>query len=436
VYESVELLIEQHLQRVCRSALQCRRSDVLFAILAGTETTVLCCVFMRGLCAVMALVVLGCSSTVVERGGTSAACQKGTNCKGGGSGVVHDSNGSGGGSSTGTDGGFQVGSGGARGVCGGQTFEPEPAPVDMYIMFGQSSSMADPIPSSNPSISWWQAAQQGVTDFVNDPRAAGLQVDLPVTAVGIQFFPLNGVAPQSCTADYKTPEVEIGLLPGNAKAVAGAILKHQPTAFTPTAPALQGAINHMKEWSPNHPGRAPVVVLVTNGFPTECDPQDIIDIASIAQNALNTVPSVRTFVVGFNLGPGGSNLDALAEAGGTGKPFLIDEGDIGAQFVDAMLSISNATRQCMFDVPTPPTGTTLDAGTLGVTYTPSATGVEAQVPKLNGLGDCDLNMGTGWFFDSPTAPSKILLCPGTCAKLAAGVAKVVTGCLPLAGITR
>src|SRR5205085_1586962 len=105
-------------------------------------------------------------------------------------------------------------------------------------------------------------------------------------------------------------------------------------------------INHMKEWGPAHPGRAPVVVLVTDGFPTECEPHDITDIAAIAQTAFNTDPKVRTFVVGFNLGPGGSNIAALAEAGGTGKPFLIDKGDIGAQFVDAMLSISSTTLQC------------------------------------------------------------------------------------------
>ena len=319
-------------------------------------------------------------------------------------------------------------------VCGGQAFKAEAVPVDMYVMFDQSSSMGDPIPNSNPMITWWQAAQAGVTGFVNDPRAAGSQPGQPAMAVGIQFFPLNGIAPQSCTADYKTPEVEVGLLPGNAAAVAGAIQKHQPTAFTPTAPALQGAINHMKEWAPNHVGRAPVVVFVTDGFPTECDPQDITDIATIAQNAFNTEPKVRTFVVGFNLGPGGSNLDALAEAGGTGKPFLIDKGDIGAQFVDAMLSISSTTLQCKFDLPPPPMGMALDINMVAVTYTPSATGVEAQVPKLMGLSDCEINKGNGWFFDSPTNPTKILVCPDTCAKFAAGVVKTSSACIPVSGV--
>jgi len=172
----------------------------------------------------------------------------------------------------------------------------------------------------------------------------------------------------------------------------------------------------------------------TDGFPTECDPQDITDIATIVQNAFNTEPKVRTFVVGFNLGPGGSNLDALAEAGGTGKPFLIDKGDIGAQFVNAMLSISSTTLQCKFDLPAPPMGMALDINQVAVTYTPSATSMEAQVPKLQGLSDCDINMGNGWFFDSPTNPTKILVCPGTCSKFAAGVVKTSSSCTPITGI--
>jgi uncharacterized protein YegL len=170
-------------------------------------------------------------------------------------------------------------------------------------------------------------------------------------------------------ANYKTPEVDIGLLPGNAAAVAAAIQMHSPTAFTPTAPALSGAIAHMKEWAPTHPGHEPVVVLVTDGFPTECDPLDITDIAQIASTGFNTDPKVRTFVIGFNLGPGGANLNELAAAGGTNKAFLIDGGDVGAQFVNTMLGISSTQLKCKFDLPTPPAGQTLDISRVAVSYT-------------------------------------------------------------------
>ncbi len=99
-----------------------------------------------------------------------------------------------------------------------------------------------------------------------------------------------------------------------------------------------------------------------------------------------------------------------------------------------MLSISSTTLQCKFDLPAPPMGMSLDINMVAVTYTPSATGVEAQVPKLQGLSDCDINKGNGWFFDSPTNPTKILVCPGTCSKFAAGVVKTSSACTPISGI--
>ena len=448
--------------------------------------------YMRGSHVVMGLLALACSSSVTGGRGERLGCAKDTDCKGnricsagqcvapddgGGTGGSNAAGGSGGsnrsggatstephvdagnGGSTGrdtggasagggsvigssgrvgaeTDGGADAGRNGAESVCDGVKYMAPPVPVDLYIMVDQSSSMADPVPGSSPLMTWWQEAQQGLTSFVNSPRAKGAQAGLPAATVGIQFFPLDGVAPQSCMASYATPEVELAPLPGNTAPIVAAIQKHQPTAFTPTAPALTGAIAHMKAWAPNHPGHAPVVVFVTDGFPTECDPQDIIEIATIAQKAYQTDPKVRTFVVGFNLGPGGSNLDAIAQEGGTGKARLINGGDIGSQFADALLDISNTTLQCKFDPPLPPAGVAFDPSRVAVTYTPSATMVETQIPKLGGLSDCDLNMGNGWFYDSPTKPAQILTCPATCAKFSAGVVKTAYGCAPVSGVPR
>lgn len=307
-------------------------------------------------------------------------------------------------------------------ICAGSATKQEAIPVDMYIMFDQSSSMGDPVPDG--SSTWWAAAQSAVTSFVNNNRAGGLNV-------GLQFFPLGGVAPASCTAAYDTPEVELGLLPANAAALTASIQKHSPTAFTPTAPALQGAINHMKAWGPAHAGRAPVVVFVTDGFPTECNPQQIPDIAALAKTAYETEPKIRTFVVGFNLGQAGQNLNQIAKAGGTNKAFLIDKGDIGAAFVNAMLSIATQPLNCALDIPKPMAANmVLDPDLVDVRYTPSATGVTEHVPKLNNLGECDAANGQGWYYDSPAMPTKILVCPGTCAGFAAGVVETINGCKP------
>jgi len=193
----------------------------------------------------------------------------------------------------------------------------------------------------------------------------------------------------------------------------------------------------MKAWAPAHPGRASVVVLVTDGFPTECPPKEITDIAAIAQTAFQSDPPIRTFVVGFNLGPGGENLKELAKAGGTDHPFLIDSGDIGQQFVDAMLSISSTTLQCDFDIPAAPKGMSFDPDLVKVEYTPNATKVPEEVVKVQNLGACAFNQNQGWYYDipPPAAPTKILVCPGTCTKFAAGTIDIRLGCAPIEGNT-
>jgi hypothetical protein len=383
---------------------------------------------MKGVHVVVGLLALSCSGTTLTSprkgaGGSRASTE---------SGGATDAQGSGG-SAGGSAGN---GTGGVSNACAAQSITTEPIPVDLYLMLDQSSSKSDPLPGSNPPKSRWEAAQMAVANFVNDPRADGTRPGYAPMSVGLQFFPLDGVAPGSCMADYKTPEVELALLPSNAAAIAAAIEKHQPTGFTPTAAALSGAIAHMKEWAPSHPSHAAVVVLVTAGFPTECEPQDITGIAQIARTAFATEPKVRTAVVGFNLGPGGANLDELAIAGGTNKAVLIDGGDVGSQFVDAMLGIPTRSPECRWDLPIPPMGQALDVSQVALTYTPDDTMVEAQLPKLSGLGDCALNMNNGWFYDSPTSPAQIELCPGTCGKLSTGVVRVFFASCRSTDITR
>jgi hypothetical protein len=317
--------------------------------------------------------------------------------------------------------------------CGGEAVAAEREPVDLYIMFDQSSSMAANIPGST-TVTWMQTAQKAIDDFVNDPGAAGM-------GVGIQYFPQVGAGATSENGDscdisvYQKPEVDIGLLPGAAGALSNSINAHQPTSFTPTGPAVSGAVARMKAWAPLHPGRAPIVVLVTDGYPTVCQPQQPTDIANnIVGPAFTTDPPVRTFVIGFEDGGGLSNLDTIAKAGGTGKAFRISGGDIGAQFKSALLGIASTPLSCDFDIPKPNDPTmTVDITKIAVDYTPNG-GQTAEVPKLQSQDDCALNGGDGWYYDSTVAPKKIIVCPGTCAKFSVGVVNTRIGCAPVEGL--
>ena len=377
-----------------------------------------------------------CSSSAEDKcdpstfGCQQAAQTGGVNGGGLGNGgdLIPSNGGLGGGGSTGTGGGLPQ-----EQVCKGVAYDPETLPVDILFMFDQSSSMSEAVPAPGTGT-WWTAAQQAVTSFVNSPSATDV-------GVGIQYFPLGGVAPKSCdVAAYSTPEVPVANLPGNAGAIAGSINSHPPTTFTPTGPALTGAIAHMKQWATNpaRAGRAPIVVLVTDGFPTECDPQQITDIATLAKNGFDTEPKVRTFVVGFNLGAGKENLNQIAKAGGTDQAFFINfdpanpTADIGQQFVATMLSITAAPLQCAFDIPKPAEGMVLDLKKIAVDFTPNQPPqLPEGLPYLNTAGDCILNGSKGFYYDNPQTPKQIVLCPGTCSKLAQGVLQTRLGCKPV-----
>ncbi len=337
-------------------------------------------------------------------------------------------------SSGGSSGSTGFGNGGADGggkVCKGQDFAAEALPVDMYIMFDQSSSMGTSYPGANPPTTWWAVAQQAVEGFVNNPQAAGI-------GVGIQYFPLGGVDPQSCPVSlYQTPDVPVALLPGNAAALTKSIQSHVPEAFTPTIPALTGAVNYMKTWGPAHAGRQPVVVLVTDGYPTECPAMpDITDVANVAKDAYNGDPKILTFVVGFADEGGLDNLDQIAAAGGTGKSFQITGGDLGSQFTNAMLSIATTPLSCSFDVPTSSDpANPISTDLVSVHFISAATKIDTEVPKVNGLGGCMLNNNVGWYFDDPSTPKKVLICPGTCSSFSAGSISIRYGCAPIVPIT-
>jgi len=97
--------------------------------------------------------------------------------------------------------------------------------------------------------------------------------------------------------------------------------------------------------------------------------------------------------------------------------------------VDAVLSFASTRfSSCSFEVPRPPEGVPFDPTQVEVTFTPSATMIEGQIPFIGSLHDCVLDGGQGWYFDSATSPTEIEVCPETCAKFAVGVVKVAYGC--------
>jgi hypothetical protein len=274
----------------------------------------------------------------------------------------------------------------------------------------------------------WEALRDAVQGFVEDPSAANVRM-------GLGFFSLTGTGNDDLdcdAADYAKPTVPIGLLSEIGDDLVSAIDNITPAGLTPTVPALQGAISYAEEWAAEHPDRATLVVLVTDGYPTQCSsaPEAI---ALAAKNGYESPQHIRTFVIGVG-DVARFNLDNYARSGGTRRAFLTDSGDITRTFVEALGNIRNRDLACEYQIPTPPEGMKLDQTKVQVVYTPSTTGTPEEVPSIDALGACANNVNGGWYYDSPDNPSKIIVCPCTCARLQAGKVDVRLGCKPRLGL--
>ncbi len=365
----------------------------------------------------------GATSVIGEVGGTGGQIG-GTGGAGTGGGV---STGGTGAVGTGGFGGGIIDSGGSTGgggpiindACASSDFTAEPDPIDMYIMFDHSTSMLMPPPGGGAPF--WDQVVPALEAFVDDPTNAGIRV-------GIQFFGLVTGGTDSCNpADYANPAVPIQDLPGVANAIKMSLAANRNTGqFTPTGPALDGALQFAKTHAAANPARRTVVVLVTDGLPTVCMPTSPSAIAPLAMTAATTAPEVLTFVVG--IGSATANLDTIARAGGTGSAFIIqDATNVAAEFAQAINSIATSNIPCDLEVPAPTDGGMTNPNQVNVTFTPSV-GAPTPFLRVTGIGDCGRAASNGWYYDDPISPSRIILCPETCTAIGAGTLNVVLGC--------
>lgn len=318
-----------------------------------------------------------------------------------------------------------AGAGGAAEACSGVSVEAEAVPVDLFIMMDRSQSMGFAVEGS--SMTRWEALRDAVESFALDPNAADIRA-------GIGFFSLSGVSDDNLDCDaanYAEPAVAIGSLAEVGPELVAAMDDITPAGLTPTVPALAGAIDYARAWATEHPERATLVVLVSDGFPTQC--QTAPDaISQAAKAGYESAQHIRTFVIGVG-DVAKFNLDNYARAGGTGKAFLTDAGDVTQSFVAALGNISNSRLACEYQIPEPPSGMKLDPKKVQVIYTPGA-GSSEEVPRVDSLGACAQSNNGGWYYDDPGNPSKITVCPCTCSRFQAGQVDVRLGCKPRLGI--
>jgi len=290
-------------------------------------------------------------------------------------------------------------------------------PVSLLLMFDKSGSMMG---------SKWFDSTAALQAFFCDPASAGLRV-------GIRFFPDTGCDETCVVAPCAVPKVEPAPLtelsaPTDQQEDA---LYHSfdgvtPSGGTPMYTALQGALIWATTYVGSHPAEKALVVLVTDGEPTECN-DSVSAIAELAADAYET-HGVLTFAIGLE-GSFESTVDHIAEAGG-GQGFFIGSGNAQEDLLAALNEIRGSTVACEYVVPSEVDGQAVNPALVNVFYTPGGSGSAVLLGQVPGLGACTEGKG-GWFYDNPAAPTRIIFCPSTCAAVQADTGakiEVLLGC--------
>ncbi|MBC8133482.1 MAG: hypothetical protein H7X95_10925, partial [Deltaproteobacteria bacterium] len=241
-------------------------------------------------------------------------------------------------------------------------------------------------------------------------------------------------------APYATPAVPVAVLPGGAAALTGALTTHMPDGFTPTGPALSGALRYAQARAAANPNHKVAALLVTDGLPSECTPLTIDGIAQIARTGAMGAPSIPTFVIGvfsqLESTMAATNLNTLASAGGTGTAVVINTNqNVTQELQTALAQIRTKALACAYKIPPPTTGA-IDFGKVNVQFTNGA-GATTTIGHANTKATCDPVRG-GWFYDvdpsTGAKPTSIVACDSTCAQFQsdmAGRVDIVLGCVTI-----
>lgn len=306
-------------------------------------------------------------------------------------------------------------------ACASDKRVGELVPLDVYVMLDRSGSM---------SSSRWSAVTNALKGFVDSDEAKGI-------GMGIGYFPV--APPPFCASDadcgalgpcffgdcmelaelcqptdYQKPAVSIGVLPIHGSKIKASLDSTKASGGTPTQPALAGAYLYAKQRAKQNPSNTVVVVLATDGEPNECG-SNTSGIASIAADALKTSPSVATFVIDVG-DDAKSDLNVIAEAGGTDKAIDVSDSNATQEFLDALNKI-RGTVACEYRIPAPKDGKEADHDRVNVNVT--ADGKTETIGRVAAASECDPTKG-GWYYDDPKNPSKILLCEKTCQLVKSG----------------
>lgn len=293
--------------------------------------------------------------------------------------------------------------------CAGALYEGEVIPLDLYVMFDQSGSMATVIDEDTGEMRI-DAVSGAMEAFLLDWRSSGI-------GVGLGHFGHMPLGETSCNQDdYAEALVSIARLPDNAEPVVDTLNALEPTGETPTGAGIRGACQVTSAWKADHPGTVVVNLIVTDGEPKapissedgSCDPTLEDAVAAAAECAEAGVPS---YVLG--VGPSLENLDSIAQAGGTEGAYLVAE-DSSEGVLEALNAIRGAAQlPCQFAVDEPAGDRALNYDETDVVFMDDQC-VVRRIAHVASADECDDGSG-GWYFNDSAGERRIVLCDRSCA---------------------
>ena len=303
--------------------------------------------------------------------------------------------------------------------------------VDVNLAVGSCHPELSPCGGNRSCTTLGRCSRTGIRCVLGAPCPGGLANDTCVQ----QAKTCRNATDFTCAADeYEKLRAPIEGLPGATPLLDLVLDLQSPSGGTPMGPAVEGALRHLGQRLRSNPDRRAALILVTDGLPSGCDNQEIGPVADRLRTAAMAT-AIPTYVIGvfdaMELATSRDALMTLADAGGTGTPFvLMPNQDLSARLLEALNQIRSKALSCIFPIPEP-TGGAIDYAKVNVQIA-AASGVQS-IPYVQSADRCDPVQG-GWFYDVDPAsgpPTRVLTCEATCAALeAASDAKVelVFGC--------
>jgi hypothetical protein len=273
------------------------------------------------------------------------------------------------------------------------------------VVVDRSTGMIESAPDDRP---WLEVVEDALTRFVELPFVS----DVPL-ALG--YFPPDQDQPSTCEAPFEL-EVPYATASDNAELVRASLTAQMPSGDRPLDHALEGAIA-IAQARPASAVRQ-LVAVIAAGPADACEPRTSSDCGAPVSAA-----GVDTALIA---------LGAAADTPELAEPFesvaVIESDDPAGDLVHALAELVGRAVPCEITLPAPPEGEQYDPSRLNVSLRPYGAPQDQALYYVGDTAGCDDNGGEGWYYDDPRAPSRILLCDGTCDQTLGAELTLSFGC--------